>query len=271
MDELSATYPKEEIISLSKLILLETTGLTQTEILLDSQRTIIYSAWDKINKICAQLKENKPIQYILGNTEFYNLRLQVNKHTLIPRQETEELVDLIIKENSRAGLRVIDFGTGSGAIAIALFKHLDSALVIASDISAEALKIAEINSIQNKCRIKFIRDDIFDSSIREEESFDLVVSNPPYIKESEKDQMHRNVLDFEPSSALYVTDNDPLIYYRALGDSACSLLKKGGALYFEINETLGLEIVDMLVNFGFIDVRIIKDINEKDRIVSAKK
>lgn len=268
-DELKSIYPEREIVSLTRLILLETSGLTQTEILLDPLRSLSHTTWDKINKICSQLKENKPVQYILGKAEFYGLQLKVDKYTLIPRQETEELADLVIKENQQAGLRLIDLGCGSGALAIALCKNLDRAFVTATDLSDKALLTASLNSKAHKCNISFLKDDILDSSIKGDRSFDLMVSNPPYIRESEKSTMHPNVLEYEPASALFVRDDDPLVFYRSLGRLAETLLKPGGKLYFEINEALGQDTCNLLERLGLSNIRLIKDINNKDRIVSA--
>jgi release factor glutamine methyltransferase len=269
-DELSLIYPREEIISLTKVILLETSGFTFADILAHPERTINTNTWHKISKICADLKENRPIQHILGKTEFFGLQLRVNEFTLIPRQETEELVDLILRENQDKALSLIDIGTGSGAIAIALCRNLDDALITATDISEDALEIARENGKLNNCDIRFVRDDILNSTLKEEKSFDLMISNPPYIRESEKSTMHKNVLGFEPDSALFVPDKDPLKFYRAIGRAGLELVKPGGAIYFEINEALGKETADLLLDLGYCNTRIIKDLNKKDRIVSAK-
>lgn len=269
-DELLLIYPREEIISLTKIILLETSGLTFTDILAHPERTISTNIWHKISKICADLKENRPIQHILGKTEFFGLQLRVNEFTLVPRQETEEMVDLILRENQKKVLSLIDIGTGSGAIAIALCRNLDNARVSATDISEGALEIARANCKLNSCDISFIYDDILSSTLKEKDLFDIMVSNPPYIRESEKIKMHKNVLDYEPASALFVPDNDPLKFYRAIGREGLELLKPGGAIYFEINEAFGKETADLLLDMGYCNIRLIKDINKKDRIVSAK-
>lgn len=270
-DNLSSIYPREEVISLTKIILLETTGLNPGDLLIDPERKLSIGIWDKIKKICVELKDNRPIQYILGKTEFFGINLRVNEHTLIPRQETEELVSLIIKENKEERLKIIDIGTGSGAIAISLFINLKNPELVATDISEDALTIARENSDFNNCKINFTRDNILDSEITREGLFDLVVSNPPYVRESEKAHMHKNVLAYEPHSALFVPDSDPLKYYRAIGESAINLLKSGGSLYCEINEALANETGELLSGFGFRNIRVIKDLNNKDRIIKADK
>lgn len=270
-DKLSSIYPREEISALVKIILLETTDLSATELLTESEKQLTPGAWDKIKKICAELKDNRPIQYILGKTEFYGIELKVNKDTLIPRQETEELVDLIIRENKKPGLKILDIGTGSGAIAIALCLNLQEPEVSATDISEDALNTARENCEMHKCKILFTRDDILISRPLSEELLDIVVSNPPYIRESEKGSMHDNVLSYEPYPALFVPDSDPLKFYRAIGRSAMQLLKPGGSLYLEINEALANETGRLISGTGFKNIRIIKDLNNKDRIIKANK
>lgn len=268
-DKLSSIYPREEVSALTKIILLETTDLSATELLAESGRQLTANTWDKIKKICAELKDKRPIQYILGKTDFYGLELKVNKHTLIPRQETEELVDLIIRENKSPGLKVLDIGTGSGAIAIALCLNLLEPGVSATDISEDALKIARENCIMHKCKIVFKKNNILENRPLRKEMLDIVVSNPPYVRESEKGSMHDNVLDYEPHSALFVPDSDPLKYYRAIGNSAMLLLKPGGSIYLEINEALSNETGDLISEIGFNSISIIRDLNNKDRILKA--
>jgi len=270
-DKLSSIYPREEVGALTKIILLETTGLSTTELLTDPERELSNITWDKINKICIQLKDNRPIQYILGHTEFFGIKLKVNEHTLIPRQETEELVNLIIRENNKSGLRILDIGTGSGAIAISLCINLNNPEIFATDISKDALLIARENCELHNCKINFAYDNILETNIKGEGLFDLVVSNPPYVRVSEKEKMHKNVLNYEPHSALFVPDSDPLKYHRALGKSAIKLLKPGGSVYFEINEALGNETGELISSIGFKNIKVIKDLNSRDRILKADK
>jgi release factor glutamine methyltransferase len=233
------------------------------------------------SEIISELKTQKPIQYILGETEFFGLKFKVNQHTLIPRQETEELVDLIlvqIKNEHLKNLKIVDLGTGSGCIAIALAKNsLDSA-VFAVDVSDKALEIAKINARQNGVDVQFIKADILKtedlnefatSNTEEEIIFDIIVSNPPYVRNLEKHEIKPNVLEFEPHLALFVDDTDALLFYRKIGELAFKNLKENGKLFFEINQYLGKETKELLRNIGFANVQIIKDIYGNDRMIHA--
>ena len=269
--ELSGLYPDTEIISLLRIILTHATGKEYVKLFSGGDNLISASDWDKISKICADLKQYKPIQYIIGETEFYGLRLKVNKHTLIPRQETEEMVHLIVRENMPGELKVLDIGTGSGAIAISLAINLKNPVVTATDISANALAVAGENAFLNGCKIIFIHDDICKPAIGRNEIFDIIVSNPPYVRESEKQLMSKNVLAFEPGISLFVPDSDPLKYYRPVLDFADTHLTTGGKVYLEINEVLGKEMVTLTGSHQLTSVRLHKDINGKDRIITAVK
>ncbi len=269
--ELSDLYPDTEILSFQRIILSHVTGKEYVKLFSGENNLISVSDWDKISKICVDLKQYKPIQYIIGETEFFGLRLKVNKNTLIPRQETEEMVDLIIKENKPEGLKVLDIGTGSGAIAISLAINLKNPVVTASDISADALTVARENAFLNGCDIAFIHDDICKPALGKSELFDIIVSNPPYVRESEKQLMSENVLAFEPGISLFVPDSDPLKYYRSILGFAESHLTPGGIVYLEINEALGQEMVTLIAGYQFTGIRLNKDINGKDRIITAFK
>ena len=268
-EELAGIYPQREVMSLTRIILSETANLSFSGSISNPGFVLTNKIWDKINKICHDLKKGLPIQYILGKTEFYGLEIKLNPSTLIPRQETEELVDLIIKENPEEGLDILDIGTGSGAIAICLAKFMKKANLTASDVSDEALIIAGENALSHKCNITFTRDDIFESSLEYDSSFNIIVSNPPYIRESEKKLMSRLVTEHEPHRALFVPDSDPLVFYRAIGILAKKSLRNGGKLYLEINEALGKETAWLLEVMGFGQLRILKDLNNKDRIITA--
>ncbi len=270
-EELTGLYSDTEIISLQRIILSHATGKEYARLFSGTDNLVPESGWDKISKICADLKLYKPIQYIIGETEFYGYKLKVNKYTLIPRQETEEIVDLIVKENRTEGLKVIDIGTGSGAIAISLALNLEKPVVTASDISAEALLVAEENATLNSCKITFLLDDIFKPVLDENKTFDIIVSNPPYVRESEKQLMSENILSFEPGTALFVPDSDPLIFYRFILSFSEKHLTSGGAIYLEINEALGEEMVALTKSYQFTSVKLINDINEKNRIITACK
>ncbi|AFL83401.1 protein-(glutamine-N5) methyltransferase, release factor-specific [Belliella baltica DSM 15883] len=216
----------------------------------------------------SQLLEKVPIQYILGKAPFYGREFIVNSAVLIPRNETEELVHLIIKENKKLNLRILDIGTGSGCIPISLALEIPSSKIFALDISEDALRVAIENAEKNEARVEFFQTDILKEEIPIR-NLDIIVSNPPYVCESEKSLMHENVLNFEPHLALFVKDNDPLIFYKIIAQKAKSSLILGGKLYFEINEALGQEIYDLLKELGYTEIAILKDLNNKDRIVKA--
>jgi len=216
-----------------------------------------------------RLKAGEPIQYIFGKGPFYGRDFLVNEHTLIPRNETEELVHLIIKENSQAGLKILDIGTGTGCIPISLDLEMKSPEVYGIDISEKALEVARKNGELLKSNVSFLKCDILNEmpNVRE---LDILVSNPPYVPEGEKSEMHRNVLDFEPELALFVPDLDPLLFYRVIGEKGKQLLKPGGKLYFEIHEKFGSGVAELLTRLGYQEVKVIKDLNGKERIASAR-
>lgn len=226
---------------------------------------------DSVSSILDRLKAGEPIQYILGKANFYGLYLNVNKSTLIPRPETEQLVDMIVKKYSRiSDLRILDIGTGSGAIAIALARNLPFSKLTAIDISKDAVKVAEENADSLKCNdIKFITADIFKFEPYPE-SFDIIVSNPPYICLSEAEEMEDNVLEHEPHSALFVPDDDPLRYYRHIAMIAKNGLSPNGSLFFEINPLYSDQLKRLLEKSGFSDVEITKDTFNRERFISAK-
>ena len=216
-----------------------------------------------------RLKSGEPIQYILGLAPFYGREFYVNPSTLIPRNETEELVHLIIKENKIKGLKILDIGTGTGCIPISLALELDGPEVYGVDISEEALKVAEKNAKRLKVPVSFSPCDIL-KEMPLESDFDILVSNPPYIPEKGKAEMHTNVLGFEPRLALFVPNEDPLLFYRTIAQKGKQLLKQGGKLYFEIHEDFGSEVVSLLEQTSYTEIRLHQDLNGKNRIVSAK-
>jgi release factor glutamine methyltransferase len=216
----------------------------------------------------SQLLEKKPIQYILGEAPFYGREFKVNASVLIPRNETEELVHLIIKENKKLNLRILDIGTGSGCIPISLALEIPSSKTFALDISKEALEVAKDNAKKHEESIIFFQVDILNEDIPVKD-LDIIVSNPPYVCESEKSLMHENVLNFEPHLALFVKDNDPLVFYKIIAKKAKSALKSSGKLYFEINEAFGEKVQYLLEEQGYREISIIQDLNNKDRIVKA--
>jgi release factor glutamine methyltransferase len=217
-----------------------------------------------------RLLKGEPLQYILRFTEFYNLRIRVDPRVLIPRPETEFMVDRIVKESQQqSGLQMIDLCTGSGCIAIALAKALKNLSVTAMDVSEDALELAYLNAKENHTEILFVHDDLL--NLQETYSlYDLIVSNPPYVREMEKKSMHINVLDFEPEMALFVPDTDPLVFYRAIAEFGIKHLAKNGKVYTEINEHLGIETKSIFQTKGYKKVDIYKDIRQKDRYLIAQ-
>ena len=223
---------------------------------------------DKINNIVDQLKQYKPIQYILGSCLFYECQLRVAPGVLIPRPETEELVDLILKTNQTREPMVLDIGTGSGCIAIAMAKHLPQAKIFATDISETALNVAGLNARKNNVNVQFIKNDILNPEpFLKSKRFDVVVSNPPYVRNSEKTLMQPNVLNWEPPEALFVSDDKPLVFYQSIIKHARILLKRGGKLFFEVNENMATKVKTLMAQENFSHVQIHKDIQNKNRMV----
>lgn len=271
---LSGLYPSEEIESFFNILSEKYLNLSRIDIALDRDQLVSEANVGKIEKVLARLKTFEPIQYILGETEFFGLPFKVTSKTLIPRPETEELVQWILDEvlyfkNKPELLEILDIGTGSGCIAISLAKHLPDANVSALDISEEALRIAKENAEANEVSISFFESDILACESLPE-GYDFIVSNPPYVRELEKHFMEANVLAHEPEIALFVEDADPLLFYRKIADLAKVSLKPNGALFFEINEYLGEDMVSLLEDMGFKQIEIRKDIYGKDRMLKCK-
>ncbi len=269
--ELEMTYPKEEISALTNIIIKTVTGITKLHILSMPDQKITSDQAERIIDICNELKKGKPLQYILGETLFYNCTINVTADTLIPRPETEELVDLIIRENSEFQGKILDIGTGSGCIAIALAKNLPGSNVTGIDISQNAIKVARENAITNNVNVTFIEEDILNPHTGLIETADIIVSNPPYVRLSEKKSMNDNVLDYEPHISLFVPDSDPLLFYKAIIKTAERVLRRHGLLYFEINEEMGKQMFMLLEAYRYQDVKIIPDINNKERIIKGRK
>ncbi len=266
-NELASLYPPTEIEGFKRIICEAVCGWGFTEQVLKKHEIISPTDLEKIKSIVLRLKNDEPIQYILGETEFYGLKLKVNPSVLIPRSETEELVEWVVQSKLPLNCSVLDIGTGSGCIAIAIKSQLKNAQVSGIDISSEALAIAQQNAVENGLEVNFYLADILNLSNLDREKYDVIVSNPPYIRESEKEQMHSNVLNYEPEIALFVPNNDPLKFYRAIAVFAKNNLCEKGRLFFEINESLGAEMFDLLTNYGFYQIEVRKDINGKNRMV----
>jgi len=269
--ELNGLYPDPEIRALTAIIIRTLFKVSKLHTLALPETPVNQEQSNEIIRICRELKRGKPIQYITGETNFYNCLIRVNRETLIPRPETEELVDLIIKENKGFRGSILDIGTGSGCIAIALARNLPGSSVTGIDISEGAIAKARENASLNKAQVTFLSADVFNYEYLAILHADIIVSNPPYIRASEKEKMAKNVLNFEPHTALFVSDDDPLKYYSAIINLAENILAPCGKIYFEINEAMGKQIVQLLRLFKYEYPEIIKDINGRDRIIKATK
>lgn len=268
---LSPLYGDGEARAMVALIFHSMKGWDVTEMVINSDLSVSDYFIGKFNEILERLQHREPLQYILGEGRFYGMDLKVTPAVLIPRHETEELVDIIVDRNhDRKDLDVLDIGTGSGAIAIALSRNLPFSRVTAIDFSGPALDVARINSRNLKADIRLIQEDIFKWTPKRE-SFDIVVSNPPYIPEEEKACMDSNVLDFEPASALFVPDTDPLLYYSRISEIAAMSLRRGGRLYYEINPRFADGMEALLRYDGFVNVEILYDISHRKRFAAAEK
>ena len=270
--ELSGLYPEHEYAGISGIIISKvfemnriSSLMKEDEVLADTKKI------EMIIRYCRKLKTGEPVQYVIGETIFYDCKIKVNRGVLIPRPETEELVDLIIKENRGFAGTIVDVGTGTGCIAIALGVNLPLARIIGIDKSRLAIKTAIRNAELNNCAVSFSEADLFKIKTSQIPDADIIVSNPPYVRNSEKQFMHRNVIDFEPHRALFVPDDDPLKFYRAILDLAGNFLKPGGSVWFEINEAMGETVQELLKSYKFHGIKIIKDINGKDRFAKGNK
>ena len=271
--ELKGFYDDREIKSLAYISIEHILKMSKSNTLVNGNLTIEDCKIAEIKSTVFSLKKYKPIQYIFMETEFYNNLFYCSSRSLIPRSETEELVDWIIKDNKYDTKDYLDIGTGSGCIIISLCKSLKGTFT-GLDISLDALKVAMINNDRNETNVSFENLDIFDYDKDLAPSnlnikYDIIVSNPPYVLNSEKKQMKKNVLDWEPHVALFVEDEDPLIFYNNIANKARNILNKNGILYFEINERFGKEIVELLEKKGFVNIELKKDINDKDRMIKA--
>lgn len=266
---LSSHYPTGEVTALTRIIATELLGVSQMAFYLKDDITLTAGQQTLLENAIERLKKQEPIQYILGYSDFCGLRFKVTPATLIPRPETSELAEWIASEAVGNG-SILDIGTGSGCIAVSLAHRLPQSEVTAWDISPDALAVAAENSKANGCDVEFEEVDIL-AYRPTGKQFDIIVSNPPYIKENEKPAMHSNVLDWEPHTALFVPDSDPLLFYRTIAEKGLILLKPGGSLYFEINRAHGKETMDMLAAFGYTSIELRKDFAENDRMIRAVK
>ncbi len=268
LSELKDYYPEMEIRPMARLLLQHVLKADNTQLLLMGNTQLSGPQLTQVESYIEQLKQHIPIQYILGSTEFYGMELMVNPSVLIPRPETEELVHWIINDNLQ-GKRLLDIGTGSGCIAISLKANIPNTTITAWDISKEALSTAQNNAIHLKQEVNFQHVDVLKHQAGDEK-FDVIVSNPPYVRELEKKMMEANVLDHEPETALFVTDTDPLLFYRTIAQLGQQMLTANGVLYFEINEYLAKEMTSMLIDLGYTSIECRKDLNGKDRMMKAQ-
>lgn len=267
--ELANYYPKEEIEGIIKLIFWHLKKYTLTDIVLSGNHPLTPEESGTIRRIIKRLKQHEPIQYITGETEFVGLKLKVNREVLIPRPETEELTGWIMQSEKNPAA-VADIGTGSGNIAMALKKAFPQAEVTAADISPEALSVAEMNARSNEITLRYFLADILNWHLYDWPGpFDIIASNPPYVRESEKEMMRPEVMNFEPHLALFVPDSDALKFYRALAGFGLNWLNPGGRLYCEINESLGNETAELFKKMGYSDIELKKDLQNKDRMIRA--
>ena len=283
-ETLKTIYPITEIDSFFFLLLEEYLGFRRVDIVLKSDFKITQETLNLLQSATKQLEQEVPLQYIIGKTEFYGLPFVVNKHVLIPRPETEELVAWVVSESSRfktfntstkqttdkKQLKILDIGTGSGCIPISLKKQLPFAKISAIDISKEALTVAKKNAVLNNVDIHFILQDIL-KTVALDQHYDIIISNPPYVRELEKKELKNNVLKNEPHVALFVENDNPLIFYAKIAELAKNYLNKNGLLFFEINQYLGTETIDLVNKKGLKNIQLKKDMFGNDRIIVASK
>lgn len=261
-------YGEREAGAMAMRVMTELKGWKPEQLLANENREASEYIISRVGEVQEKLLRNVPLQYAMGETNFYGLKLKVGHGVLIPRPETEQLVDLIVKENKNPDLRVLDLCTGSGAIALALDRNLPFAKVEAVDISPEALNYARENAVNLRSGIEISQGDVFKLQ-PESHSYDIIVSNPPYVDDSEKSSMEPNVLDFEPHLALFVPDENPLLFYKRIAEIGTESLKKGGRIYFEINPRHAADLKKMLENKGYDEVTLIKDVHGNYRFASA--
>ena len=264
---LGSYYTTGEVTALSRILATELLGVKESIYFLKDPVTLTHEQQQMLDKALERLQTYTPIQHIIGYESFCGLRFRVNSNVLIPRPETQELVAWIESE-ATGKERILDIGTGSGCIAVSLAKRLPHCTVEAWDISSEALSVAQENSRINETRVKLEQRDILTYSPTNKQ-FDIIVSNPPYIREIEKESMEANVLQWEPHTALFVPDNDPLLFYRTIAQKALTMLAPGGRLYFEINRAYGKETCQMLAELGYSNIELRKDFADNDRMVRA--
>lgn len=274
--ELSTIYDEREARAVTKIVFENKLELQAHQMAFERFRILTQEQEKQLNEILRRLLTHEPLQYVLEEADFYGFKFRVNKSVLIPRPETEELVEWMAVElqssnyKLQSEIQVLDIGTGSGCIPISLLKKMPQTNIEACDISEDALQVAEENNRKLQTQVKFFKHDILTENLSANK-YDIIVSNPPYISVNEKEAMRSNVLDFEPHLALFVSGDDDLIFYRKIAEQALLALKANGKLFFEINEAKGKEVVELLHDFGLINIELRKDLSGKDRMVKAEK
>ena len=269
---LQGVYDKEEVHCFFYILCDFFLQYSRFEVSMSQDTMVSETNIARFEKVLLRLKTQEPIQYILGTTEFYGLTFKVNEHTLIPRPETEELVDWVLSNlhDQDSELDILDIGTGSGCIAISLAKNIPTARVSGIDISEKTLEVAQENAVKNQVLVSFCKKDILETTALKNK-YDVMVSNPPYVRQLEKKAMNANVLDYEPGVALFVPNEDPLLFYRKIAQLAMVSLQTRGWLYFEINEYLSKEMDVLLKDIGFANIEIKKDFREVPRMIKCQK
>lgn len=272
-NKLESKFPQSEIAAFFKILIDSYLSIKPVDLVLNPDLELSVEQLKLMKTAEERLHTNEPIQYIVGETEFYGYPFEVTDAVLIPRPETEELVEWITKdlhEQVFTSLSILDIGTGSGCIAISLAKNLPNAKISAIDISEKAIELAQRNAEKNAVSVNFLERDILNTSVLPHK-YTVIVSNPPYVRNLEKAEILSNVLDHEPGLALFVDDSDPLIFYRKIGELAYSFLEEEGILYFEINQYLGEETINLIKNIGFTTVELRDDFAGKPRMIKAKR
>lgn len=271
-NSLSKTYEGHELTAIIRSICCNIMGFSFSAYYLKEEMELSDEQETQLTDIIKRLQQGEPLQYIEGRTWFYGLEFAVNKSVLIPRPETTELIDWIVAEHKHQAMRIIDMGTGSGCIAIALSQQMPQSQIDACDISSQALDTAKQNNQTNGTSATFFKHDILDLNATLPRSYDIIVSNPPYIRQHEATQMERTVTEWEPHTALFVPDNDALLFYRAIARiGQTEALHAGGYIYVEINQQLGKETMELFESFGYSDLVLRKDIYGNDRMIRCKK
>lgn len=272
VETLTNSLGRREANAAAKIILEDVRDITQTDLAVNAHRTVEDMTAERIRRIAQEINNGKPVQYAIGSARFYGMDFVVTPDVLIPRPETEGLIDMIVKEYAnQPDLQILDCGTGSGCIAISLARHLPFANIDAIDISAKALEIAKENGKRLNVKVNFFEGDILTLKTCRNKNYDVIVSNPPYIAEEEASEMDDTVKNYEPKGALFVSNDDPLIFYRAIIEFASTSLNPQGTLYFEINPRFTDEMKQLLMSNDFSDIDIIRDYIGRYRYISAKR